>query len=87
MKTAHDLNDLYQDLKDWFGDLLKGEETEDWYVGKYLIVPQFGDWGFEEFVVYDTAVYDWEVIGNEPDDGEKEFIRCKYARTLYYMMC
>lgn len=79
---------LYWALSDLFGDRLKASNpqfpiTSDWFVGKYVIVPNFGSCGFEEFVVYDTAIHEWETIRDEPDDGSKELIRCRTPEALF----
>lgn len=81
------LKSVFEKLKELFGHGLKMDDKGDWYVGRYLIVPQFGDRGFDEFVIYDTAIYDWEVIGDEPDDGEKVWWRCQSIEELYFVLC
>jgi hypothetical protein len=82
------LSKVYSKLKELFGDRLKSSNSEwpvesDWYVGRYVIVPHFGRFGFEEFVVYDTAEYAWEGICDEPDDGSKVFFRCQTPEALF----
>ena len=82
------LNNVFAKLKEMFGHGLKMDDKGDWYVGRYLIAPQLGEFDeVEEFVVYDTAVYDWEVIGEEPDDGEKVWWRCRSVEGLYLVLC